>query len=187
MYRHRPVEFRRESSKENVDSVTIESNAAAFYKDLIKKHVRVTPSEGDEPASNRQECRVCRSTTSDPKHHLSVVHQMNHATVEAPVEPLPVEQEHVGYKYLVKHGWSPISKAGLGPTGREGKRLPIKVGSVKKDKLGVGRVEEGREKDGREKRDRHRKEPVMPMTAREARRLELLKRQKHDRLMNALR
>lgn len=140
LYKQR-IEFHKESDgpsliKEDGGADTSESgngkSVASFYKSLV--------STDDESVTtnNLEWCGVCHSQIIDrDRHHLSTVHVSATHHSEAPARPLMFGPHHSGYKYLIKHGWSPLSKRGLGAKGREGSRDPISV-HKKNDRTGIG-------------------------------------------------
>ncbi|KAK9461193.1 uncharacterized protein V1516DRAFT_685647 [Lipomyces oligophaga] len=67
----------------------------------------------------------------------SIARQLDIRHVDPPVTHLPVEQDSAGHRYLVKYGWQPLQREGLGAEGREGRRLPIRV-EQRPDKSGIG-------------------------------------------------
>lgn len=129
-----PIEFHKESDsssqiKQGGGTDTSESgNVASFYKALVSS----TNHESGEW------CNLCQCQIIDhDRHHLSTVHISATHHSEPPARPLMFGPKHSGYKYLIKHGWSPLSKRGLGAKGREGSRNPISL-QKKDDRFGIG-------------------------------------------------
>lgn len=108
---------------------------ASFYKSLV------STTDDDDLGSDTDDlewCSTCQSQIIDrDRHQLSTVHVSATHHSEAPARPLIFGPHHSGYKYLIRHGWSPLSKRGLGVKGREGSRDPISV-HKKDDRSGIG-------------------------------------------------
>lgn len=137
------------------------SQVASFYRSLVS-----TPTAADYSSEAENWCEECGSQIIDrERHHLSTVHLSSTATAyaDSPAKPLFFGPEHTGYKYLVKHGWSPISKRGLGVEGREGSREPIKV-QKKDDRVGIGAEQGATEHNSKVRR----KEKIQAMTAKDS-------------------
>jgi hypothetical protein len=186
------VEFVPQTHGSQVQPGNESTSVASFYRGLIETHIRSpgdSRSKANTNTDNISYCKLCSMPTgSDPVHHLSLVHQLFHPVVDPPVQPLPVSTENIGYKYLVKHGWSPISSSGLGSVGREGKRVPLKVGEVKTDKKGVGKDKISVGKSDRSSGSSTIKvtKSSKPLSAREARKQELANKRRHNRIMSEL-
>lgn len=94
-------------------------------------------------------CEICNlplssepSNDSDIRpHEASLAHQvcLNHSH-----PPSHLDRTRTGMRYLSTYGWDPDSRLGLGASGREGIREPLK-GRIKNDKAGLG---SGLDKDG---------------------------------------
>lgn len=83
-------------------------------------------------------CEKCRVKFTDAyAHYTSVGHQVQESHIDPPVESLNVKKSHIGHKYLVRYGWEPLQREGLGMQGREGRRLPVKV-HPRQNKMGIG-------------------------------------------------
>ena len=84
-------------------------------------------------------------------------------------------------RYLSTYGWDPDSRLGLGATGREGIREPLK-GRVKNDKTGLG---SGLDKDGDPiKVAKVESAKVVKLNAKEVRRKEGEARRRGERMRN---
>ncbi|KAL4983535.1 hypothetical protein BDW68DRAFT_32856 [Aspergillus falconensis] len=114
-----------------------------------------TPSTTTEPAAAtadgrshstplptpNQTCEVCHlplssGTAADRPHESSLAHQVC-LTHSHP--PSHLDRTRHGLRYLESYGWDPDSRLGLGATGREGIREPLK-GKLKTDTVGLGAV-----------------------------------------------
>ncbi|KAJ5140225.1 hypothetical protein N7448_003633 [Penicillium atrosanguineum] len=94
-------------------------------------------------------CEICHlPLSSEPgidsnirPHEASLAHQvcLNHSH-----PPSHLDRTRTGLRYLSTYGWNPDSRLGLGASGREGIREPLK-GRIKNDKAGLG---SGLDKDG---------------------------------------
>lgn len=186
------VEFVRPKDLESsgdVSAVDDGVSAASFYKTLVKNHFGCDLDSRTSSGSSNYYCEICHKYIERGSNHdLSVAHQLNHPVFDAPIQPLPVSKDNVGYKYLVKHGWSPISSNGLGIEGRQGNRLPLKVDKIKNDKQGVGKtlVDDEPSKNRRRARVTKPSSAKPVMTGKEIRRQELRDRRRHCRIMEEL-
>ncbi|RDW72505.1 putative G-patch domain protein [Aspergillus mulundensis] len=97
------------------------------------------------PTSNTPStCEVCNlplassssGTQDDKLHESSIAHQVC-LTHSHP--PSHLDRTSHGLRYLESYGWNPDSRLGLGATGREGIREPLK-GKLKADTVGLGAV-----------------------------------------------
>lgn len=101
-----------------------------------------SPTEGDTSI----QCEVCKlpvlpgeegtseTTLSSRPHEASLAHQvcLSHSH-----PPSHLDRNRAGLRYLSTYGWDPDSRLGLGASGREGIREPLK-GRIKNDTAGLG-------------------------------------------------
>lgn len=102
-------------------------------------------------ASAPEYCEVCKlpippkaqgdTTDQKARHEASLAHQIC-LTHSHP--PSHLDRTRTGLRYLSTYGWDPDSRLGLGASGREGIREPIKP-RVKRDTAGLGT---GLDRDG---------------------------------------
>ncbi|KAL4904553.1 hypothetical protein BDW74DRAFT_26351 [Aspergillus multicolor] len=103
-----------------------------------RSHSAPPPPTSNMPST----CEVCKlpltsSETQDGKpHESSIAHQVC-LTHSHP--PSHLDRTRHGLRYLESYGWNPDSRLGLGATGREGIREPLK-GKLKADTVGLGAV-----------------------------------------------
>ncbi|KAL4754729.1 hypothetical protein BDW72DRAFT_100905 [Aspergillus terricola var. indicus] len=98
-------------------------------------------SHSAPPPTTSQTCEVCHlplssSIAADKPHESSLAHQVC-LTHSHP--PSHLDRTRHGLRYLESYGWDPDSRLGLGATGREGIREPLK-GKLKADTVGLGAV-----------------------------------------------
>ncbi|KAL4997585.1 hypothetical protein BDV10DRAFT_88242 [Aspergillus recurvatus] len=99
-------------------------------------------SHSAPPPTANQTCEVCHlplsssETAVDKPHESSLAHQVC-LTHSQP--PSHLDRTRHGLRYLESYGWDPDSRLGLGATGREGIREPLK-GKLKADTVGLGAV-----------------------------------------------
>ncbi|KAL4734713.1 hypothetical protein BDV11DRAFT_49599 [Aspergillus similis] len=98
-------------------------------------------SHSAPPPIPSQTCEVCHlplssSIAVDKPHESSLAHQVC-LTHSHP--PSHLDRTRRGLRYLESYGWDPDSRLGLGATGREGIREPLK-GKLKADTVGLGAV-----------------------------------------------
>ncbi|KAK9449207.1 uncharacterized protein V1518DRAFT_417406 [Limtongia smithiae] len=67
----------------------------------------------------------------------SISSQLDREHLEPPVALLPVPKESAGHRYLVRYGWHPLQRHGLGPEGREGRRVPLRA-AQRAERMGLG-------------------------------------------------
>lgn len=114
------------------------STAASFYRNLVRSTRQDLSSNTESPVASLPVCEVCQVPIHDAdRHHLNASHLSALSNPQSPVSPLSIDPESAGYRYLVKHGWSPFDAKGLGAAGREGSRIPVRV-EVKNNTYGVG-------------------------------------------------
>ncbi|KAK9465953.1 hypothetical protein V1512DRAFT_39256 [Lipomyces arxii] len=125
-YRHKRVNFipaaQLEKSVTAYIPKTHGKSASSFYSDLVG----LPSSTGSKS-----------STPSESEGSTSIPTQLAQPHLEPPITRLPVNEDNSGHKYLVRYGWNPLQKEGLGPVGREGRRLPVKV-EKRQDNGGIG-------------------------------------------------
>ncbi|KAE8354390.1 hypothetical protein BDV28DRAFT_131041 [Aspergillus coremiiformis] len=151
------------------------------------KAVRSTPAS---PSVARR-CEVCSlpidgdesgpgsSVTSDRPHEASLAHQicLSHSH-----PPSHLDRTRHGLRYLAAYGWDPDSRVGLGVSGREGIREPLK-GRLKVDTVGLGAGVHGEREHGKGKgRDAVRPAKVQKLNAREVRKGHLEARKRGEKL-----
>ncbi|KAL4875969.1 hypothetical protein BJY04DRAFT_200659 [Aspergillus karnatakaensis] len=101
------------------------------------------PPQLSQPTSTST-CEICNlplitsssQSQSDKQHESSLAHQVC-LTHSHP--PSHLDRTRHGLRYLESYGWNPDSRLGLGATGREGIRDPIKP-KLKSDTVGLGAV-----------------------------------------------
>ncbi|KAK9478070.1 hypothetical protein V1514DRAFT_347808 [Lipomyces japonicus] len=126
-YRHRHVKFvpasgPAESIKaENSSKGDPGKSVSSFYASIVG----LSSSEGKEGSKSQD------PTSGSISSQLSLPH------VDSTIMPLPVEESNSGHRYLVKYGWQPLQRHGLGVPGREGRRLPI-MPEMRLENVGVG-------------------------------------------------
>ncbi|KAJ5932606.1 hypothetical protein N7516_007095 [Penicillium verrucosum] len=108
------------------------------------------PPTGPAPATTEY-CEVCHvpvpkatANTTDKKplpHEASLVHQFCLAHSHPPSH---LDRTRSGFRYLSTYGWDPDSRLGLGASGREGIREPIKPHA----KHGTAGLGTGLDRDG---------------------------------------
>ncbi|KAJ5677773.1 uncharacterized protein N7477_003406 [Penicillium maclennaniae] len=109
----------------------------------------VPPAAEAVAPPQKDHCEICNlPLSSEPgtdletrPHEASLAHQvcLNHSH-----PPSHLDRTRTGLRYLSTYGWNPDSRLGLGASGREGIREPLK-GRIKNDKAGLG---SGLDKDG---------------------------------------
>ncbi|CAG8197642.1 unnamed protein product [Penicillium salamii] len=166
--RRKPVPFVRSS---NLDTTTTRStssgrNVADAYLSIVMKTAPNTspntPTCQSPPARAIQSapasaeatpppnpevpelCTVCKlplGTNPETPHEASLAHQV---CLEHSHPPSHIDRTRTGFRYLANQGWNPDERLGLGASGREGIREPIKA-SMKFDTAALGT---GLDKDG---------------------------------------
>lgn len=84
------------------------------------------------PSEPRSDTNTNISTTRP--HEASLAHQV---CLQHSHPPSHLDRTRAGLRYLSHYGWDPDSRLGLGATGREGIREPLK-GRIKHDTVGLG-------------------------------------------------
>ncbi|PYH87677.1 hypothetical protein BO71DRAFT_404461 [Aspergillus ellipticus CBS 707.79] len=111
-----------------------------------------TPTTTTTPPNTTTTCEICnlplpRTTSLNDRkrerererprpHEASLAHQ---ACLTHSHPPSHLDRTRAGMRYLAAYGWDPDSRLGLGASGREGIREPVK-GKVKVDTVGLGAV-----------------------------------------------
>ncbi|KAK9245365.1 hypothetical protein V1506DRAFT_459129 [Lipomyces tetrasporus] len=132
--RHQRVSFLPAAQEEEkvVSAVSKQEKGksiSSYYSSLVGlSNTTNVAAEGD--AGLRESGDSSPPVTSIPG-QLSLPH------VEPPVTHLPVDENNAGHRYLVRYGWQPLQREGLGQKGREGRRLPLKA-EPRPDNVGVG-------------------------------------------------
>ena len=149
----------------------------------------LTDSTSTSTHSNSR-CEVCNlplpsaqrsldsGSSGNRPHEASLAHQ---ACLAHSHPPSHLDRNRAGLRYLSTYGWDPDSRLGLGVSGREGIREPLK-GRVKNDTAGLG---VGLDPDG----DRKPPPPPPPkkvptLNAKQARKAAAESKRKHERLRN---
>ncbi|KAL2861264.1 putative G-patch domain protein [Aspergillus lucknowensis] len=137
------------------------------------------------PTATTATCEICNLPlpTSEPetdpraqrKHESSLVHQVC-LTHSHP--PSHLDRTRHGLRYLESYGWDPDSRLGLGATGREGIREPLK-GKLKVDTVGLGAVLPSPTSTAAEKR---KTEKVQKLNAKQMRKGHVEARRKGEKL-----
>lgn len=126
------VKSREESTNE--EKVLDKHSSSDFYRSLLDSGSCNKVNDAPEVI-----CSICGVSVLDAdSHELSAAHQSSlDQGHKQPVVPLDVNITSSGYRYLEKYGWTRLNRTGLGASGREGSRTPIKV--MKKDgRTGIG-------------------------------------------------
>ncbi|KAE8376897.1 hypothetical protein BDV26DRAFT_282285 [Aspergillus bertholletiae] len=107
------------------------------------------PIDGDE--SGREAV-----VAHDRPHEASLAHQvcLSHSH-----PPSHLDRTRRGLRYLAAYGWDPDSRLGLGVSGREGIREPLK-GRLKADTVGLGAEGDHERKEGGKGKSRAIERPV---------------------------
>ncbi|CAG8117869.1 unnamed protein product [Penicillium olsonii] len=154
--RRKPVPFVRSSDLNTSTPSTSASsgrNVANAYLSIVMKQHNTTPNTPTCPSPTRQIqsapasaeatplpeteiCNVCKLPlgTNETPHEASIAHQVC-LTHSHP--PSHLDRTRTGFRYLTSQGWNPDERLGLGASGREGIREPIKA-SMKFDTAALG-------------------------------------------------
>lgn len=96
----------------------------------------------DDKALNKSEpksadfCSDCEKSSEDSRHKSSINHQLRSASSKSTVKTVyGIPERNRGFRLLLDSGWD--RERGLGPEGKEGRKLPIKT-VLKKDRKGFG-------------------------------------------------
>ncbi|KAL5339020.1 hypothetical protein BJX70DRAFT_365265 [Aspergillus crustosus] len=127
-------------------------------------------------------CEICNlplaSSEDDQQahkqHESSLAHQV---CITHSHPPSHLDRNRHGLRYLESYGWDPDSRLGLGATGREGIRDPVK-GKLKSDTVGLGAVPPPAWISGRKKT----KEKVQKLNAKQVRKGHFDARRKGEKL-----
>ncbi|KAJ5629868.1 hypothetical protein N7528_003525 [Penicillium herquei] len=132
-----------------------------------------------DPTSDRDE--ITKDQASEPKprpHEASLAHQL---CLKHSHPPSHLDRTRTGMRYLQTYGWDPDSRLGLGASGREGIREPLK-GRIKNDTAGLGA---GLDKDGDPIRvPKVEPKKVVKLNAKEVRRREMEAKRKGEKMRN---
>ncbi|GAB1198494.1 hypothetical protein APSETT444_007817 [Aspergillus pseudonomiae] len=106
-----------------------------------------------------------------------------HGAVMAGDRPHEASLAHQGLRYLAAYGWDPDSRLGLGVSGREGIREPLK-GRLKVDTVGLGADGDDEAKEGGKGKSRVVERPakVQKLNAKEVRKGYLDARKRGEKL-----
>ncbi|KAK9453239.1 hypothetical protein V1511DRAFT_505120 [Dipodascopsis uninucleata] len=101
---------------------------SSFYSSLVGLHNKAMitdewPSQESDSSNNNQ--------------GVSLAQQASLTHIDPPLVHLPVEKNNVGYRYLVRYGWNPLDREGIGRDGRKGRRSPL-IAEQRTGKEGVG-------------------------------------------------
>ncbi|KAJ5719233.1 hypothetical protein N7493_007688 [Penicillium malachiteum] len=132
-----------------------------------------------DPTSDQDESTKDQASEPKPRpHEASLAHQL---CLKHSHPPSHLDRTRTGMRYLQTYGWDPDSRLGLGATGREGIREPLK-GRIKNDTAGLGA---GLDKDGDPILVR-KVEPkkVVKLNAKEVRRREMEAKRKGEKMRN---
>lgn len=86
------------------------------------------------PISSEPGSDTNTDTSTSRPHEASLAHQV---CLQHSHPPSHLDRTRAGLRYLSNYGWDPDSRLGLGATGREGIREPLK-GRIKRDTAGLG-------------------------------------------------
>ncbi|KAJ5339472.1 hypothetical protein N7452_006200 [Penicillium brevicompactum] len=98
---------------------------------------QATPLSEPIPEPAPELCDVCKlplGTNPSTPHEASLAHQV---CVTHSHPPSHIDRTRAGFRYLANQGWDPDERLGLGASGREGIREPIKA-SMKFDTAALG-------------------------------------------------
>ncbi|KAK9236197.1 hypothetical protein V1525DRAFT_407565 [Lipomyces kononenkoae] len=134
-YRHQQVSFVPATGEEETVAATVSTqeqgkNISSFYSSVVG--ISTTTNSADPAAS----VSVSESGAT-MQERTSIPSQLTLPHVEPPITRLPVDENNAGHRYLVRYGWQPLQKEGLGQKGREGRRVPVKA-EPRPDNAGVG-------------------------------------------------
>ncbi|KAJ5969746.1 hypothetical protein N7501_005994 [Penicillium viridicatum] len=126
-------------------SPPIRTHSAPPTQDIIPPPPTTGPTPAPAPATPEY-CEVCKlpipkSTANTRPHEASLAHQIC-LTHSHP--PSHLDRTRSGLRYLSTYGWDPDSRLGLGASGREGIREPIKP----RAKHGTAGLGTGLDRDG---------------------------------------
>ncbi|GAB1207515.1 hypothetical protein APSETT445_006235 [Aspergillus pseudonomiae] len=131
------------------------------------------PIDGDESAHGAV-------MAGDRPHEASLAHQvcLSHSH-----PPSHLDRTRQGLRYLAAYGWDPDSRLGLGVSGREGIREPLK-GRLKVDTVGLGADGDDEAKEGGKGKSRVVERPakVQKLNAKEVRKGYLDARKRGEKL-----
>ena len=98
--------------------------------------------DGDDVLEYCEPCEAHYKVNDRRQHLTSVVHLFNTHKNDPPRNPHQLSEDNIGYKIMVKKGWT--SDKGLGPAGT-GRKNPIPT-RLKKDRYGLGAKVKQKEK-----------------------------------------
>ncbi|KAK9377647.1 uncharacterized protein V1513DRAFT_371912 [Lipomyces chichibuensis] len=130
-YRHQQVTFVPEAQLEETLTTAVTrqdqgQSVSSFYSSLVG--ISTTTNTADSALSKSRE-------TTPPR--TSIPNQLTLPHLNPPIMRLPVDENNAGHRYLVRYGWQPLQREGLGQKGREGRRVPLKT-ELRPDNVGVG-------------------------------------------------
>lgn len=130
------------------------------------------------PTSNTT-CEVCKlplapsESEAHKSHESSIAHQVCLAHSHPPSH---LDRTRHGLRYLESYGWDPDSRVGLGASGREGIREPLK-GKLKADTVGLGAAVPSPTSVEKKKKDK-----VQKLDAKQVRKGHMEARKKREKL-----
>ncbi|KAJ6037152.1 hypothetical protein N7540_001431 [Penicillium herquei] len=158
---------------QNKDQNQAQDLASAEFCEVCNLPLSTDPiSDLDEPTKDHA------SETKPRPHEASLAHQL---CLKHSHPPSHLDRTRTGMRYLTTYGWDPDSRLGLGATGREGIREPLK-GRIKNDTAGLGA---GLDKDGDPIRvPKVEPKKVVKLNAKEVRRREMEAKKKGEKMRN---
>lgn len=206
--RRKPVPFVRSSDLDTTSTPSTTSGrsvANAYLSIVMKQTPSTVPSTPACPPSPTREtvsapataqatpppepaqkpspelCEVCQlplGTNPNTPHEASLAHQVC-LTHSHP--PSHIDRTRAGFRYLTNRGWDPDERLGLGASGREGIREPIKA-SMKFDTAALGT---GLDKDGDPLPKKPAPVKVQKLNAKQVRKKAMEDKAKGERMMKA--
>ncbi|KAK9316406.1 hypothetical protein V1522DRAFT_2351 [Lipomyces starkeyi] len=152
-HRHRRVTFVPEAQQEETVTTAVSrqdqgKTISSFYSSLVG--ISTTTSTADSSAASA----LSKSRETTPE-RTSIPSQLTLPHLNPPITRLPVDENNAGHRYLVRYGWQPLQREGLGQKGREGRRQPLKT-ELRPDNVGVGakitKVKTAQKEDNKPKR-----------------------------------
>lgn len=204
--RRKQVPFVRSSDLDTITSTPSTSSGSSIadkYLSIVMKQapsttpstptclspsVRAThsapPTAGATPPDqvpSPEVCKVCKiplRSNPDTLHEASIAHQV---CITHSHPPSHLDRTRTGFRYLSKRGWDPDERLGLGASGREGIRAPIKA-SMKFDTAALG---SGLDQDGDPLPKKAPPVKVQKLNAKQLRKMADENKKKAERMRNA--
>ncbi|KAK9385331.1 hypothetical protein V1515DRAFT_540352 [Lipomyces mesembrius] len=134
-YRHQRVTFIPEAQQEETVTTAVSrqdrgKTISSFYSSLVGI------STTTNTAGSSVDSALSKSPETTPE-RTSIPSQLTLPHLKPPIMRLPVDENNAGHRYLVRYGWRPLQREGLGQKGREGRRVPLTT-ELRPDNVGVG-------------------------------------------------